>query len=441
MREKTSQTALLLLSAALLAPAASAHSLKPAHAAAPRKSAHAAETLRTSAHTRARESAKAEEHRASKSSNRADLHTTDRHAENHLVANRRAIKRVAAEQRIEDRRIREPKPSREHHPAPIEAARLQPAAEDPAPEAASVELPPIEVRHNRKIHLTPQAAAPAPDVTPRQATVQDFLDTPAAPAENNLGDAQPAAETPTAAATTRQPISLVERKPAALPVVKPAPVLVPDPVIEPVLYTSRGRLIVPPAMKGSHEILVHQNEMADRDGLIRVQDDEDLERLRALKQLVALPAGPALIVDERLPSNRRFCRPWTAQFLAALARAHYARFHTPLQVNSAVRTVQFQERLRYTNGNAAPAEGETASPHLTGQAVDLAKHGLSMTEIAWIRGYLMPLVQQGKVDVEEEFQQSCFHISVYKSYLPQPAPRREIPTRHSPATALATAIR
>jgi hypothetical protein len=53
----------------------------------------------------------------------------------------------------------------------------------------------------------------------------------------------------------------------------------------------------------------------------------------------------------------------------------------------------------------------------------------------------MPLVQQGKVDVEEEFQQSCFHISVYKSYLPQPAPRREIPTRHSPATALATAIR
>jgi hypothetical protein len=222
---------------------------------------------------------------------------------------------------------------------------------------------------------------------------------------------------------------------------RPAAAVVPNPVIQPVLYTARGHLIVPPALKGSHEILLHQNEMADRDGLIRVQDDDDLDRLRASKQLVALPANAALEVDERLPANRRYCRLWTAQFLAAMARAHYARFHSPLQVNSAVRTVEFQERLRYTNGNAAPADGETASPHLTGQAVDLAKHGLSMTEIAWMRGYLMPLVQQGKVDVEEEFQQSCFHISVYKKYLPQPTPKRDISTRRSPATALAVAIR
>jgi hypothetical protein len=229
----------------------------------------------------------------------------------------------------------------------------------------------------------------------------------------------------------------MERK---TPIVKPAGVVVADPVIEPVLYTAHGHLIVPPAMKGSHEILLHQNEMADRDGLIRVQDEDDLDRLRTSRQLVALPASAALEVDERLPVNRRYCRPWTAQFLAAMARAHYARFHSPLQVNSAVRTVEFQERLRYTNGNAAPAGGETASPHLTGQAVDVAKHGLSMTEIAWMRGYLMPLVQQGKVDVEEEFQQSCFHISVYKKYMPQTAPKRDIPTRRSPATALAAAI-
>ena len=89
-----------------------------------------------------------------------------------------------------------------------------------------------------------------------------------------------------------------------------------------------------------------------------------------------------------------------------------------MQVNSAVRTVEFQQHLAHINGNAAPAEGDTASPHLTGQAIDIAKHGLSLTEIAWLRGYLLPLVQEGKIDVEEEFQQSCFHISVYKKYLP-----------------------
>ena len=213
------------------------------------------------------------------------------------------------------------------------------------------------------------------------------------------------------------------------------------PVILPALYNKRGRLIVPKPLKGSHEILVRQNVVADRDGLDRVQDDDDLDRMREQRLLVALPISKTLDVDDRLPVDRRYTRPWTAQFLATLARAHYARFHTSLQVNSAVRTVAFQQRLQRTNGNAAPAEGETASPHLTGQAIDLAKHGLSITEIAWLRGYLLPLVQQGKIDVEEEFQQSCFHISVYKKYMPSvPAPHREIAAHHAGTAALAAAI-
>jgi Family of unknown function (DUF5715) len=215
------------------------------------------------------------------------------------------------------------------------------------------------------------------------------------------------------------------------------------PVILPALYNKRGRLIVPPPLKGSHEILVHQNQVADHDGLTRIQSDDDLLAMRNQRLLVSLPASYALEVDERLPVNRRYCRPWTAQFLATMARAHYAHFHTALQVNSAVRTVEFQQHLMHINGNAAPAEGDTASPHLTGQAIDIAKHGLSLTEIAWMRGYLLPLVQEGKVDVEEEFQQSCFHISVYKRYLPSATtPRRTLASAHPNGTAaLATAIR
>jgi Family of unknown function (DUF5715) len=176
------------------------------------------------------------------------------------------------------------------------------------------------------------------------------------------------------------------------------------------------RIAMPAPMKGSHEILLHQNVMADADGLSRVQDDDDLDNMRESRLLVAIPKAQGMQTDERLPANRRYCRPWTAQFLVALAKAHYAKFHRSLQVNSAVRTVAFQEQLIRTNGNAAPAEGETASPHLTGQAVDLGKKGLSVAEIGWLRGYLMPLVKEGKVDVEEEFQQSCFHVSVYKKF-------------------------
>ena len=203
------------------------------------------------------------------------------------------------------------------------------------------------------------------------------------------------------------------------------------PVILPTLYNKRGRLILPPPLKGSHEILIRQNEVADHDGLQRIQNDDDLEGMRGHGLLVALPLNGGMEVDERLPVNRRFCRPWTARFLANLSRAHYAQFHTPLQVNSAVRTVEFQQHLMHINGNAAPAEGDTASPHLTGQAVDLAKHGLSLSEIAWMRGYLLPLVQEGKIDVEEEFKQSCFHISVYKRYVPSAnMPERDLASSH-----------
>ena len=228
----------------------------------------------------------------------------------------------------------------------------------------------------------------------------------------------------------------VARRTAARPELAPALEVAAKPVLLPTLYNRRGRLIVPPPLKGSHEILLHQNEVADRDGLTRVQDDVDLDRMHREGLLVALPLGSGLQVDERLPANRRYCRPWTADFLAQLSREFYARFQTPLQVNSAVRTVAFQEHLIHINGNAAPAEGDTASPHLTGQAIDIAKHGLSLTQIAWLRGYLLPLVQEGKIDVEEEFQQACFHISVYKNFVPQEStPRRDVAALHPARTA------
>lgn len=213
------------------------------------------------------------------------------------------------------------------------------------------------------------------------------------------------------------------------------------PVILPALYNDRGRLIVPAPLLGSHEILIRQNELADQDGLGRVQDDADLDAMRARGMLVPIPADQRLHVDDRLPLNRRYCRGWTAQFLADLSRDHYARFGTPLQITSAVRTVAFQVRLQRTNGNAAPAEGDTASPHLTGQAIDIGKRGLSLTEIAWLRGYLLPLIQGGRIDVEEEFQQSCFHISVYHRYLPPDTSAQRYAVTARAASTLATALR
>lgn len=312
----------------------------------------------------------------------------------------------------------------------------------------------------KKVSTRTRASAPravkVSDHSRRKATANDFLK--AASTKSKLQETRASHRTERAAmvshsrhSTSRKGHS-VAKAVSVVSVIRPAPEKpqlksiaeeAAAPAILPVLYNKRGRLIVPPPLRGTHEILLHQNEVADREGLERIQNDADLLDMRNKGMLVPLPASYALQIDDRLPSDRRYTRPWTAVFLRGMARAHYAHFHTPLQVNSAVRTVEFQQHLIRINGNAAPAEGDTASPHLTGQAVDIAKHGLSRTEVAWMRGYLLPLIQEGKIDVEEEFQQSCFHISVYKKYLP-PAnvPRRDLAThRNGEASALATAIR
>lgn len=191
-----------------------------------------------------------------------------------------------------------------------------------------------------------------------------------------------------------------------------------QPVVLPTLYSKRGRLIVPAPLKGSREILVHQNTMADTEGLDRIADDVALEHMQELHLLVPLRDTLSLAVNEGLPENRRYARPWAARFAADLGRAYYARFHQPLHLNSAVRTVEYQLRLQRVNGNAAAVDGDGASPHLTGQALDFGKRGMSLAQISWMRLYLGELMRAGKIDVEEEFQQACFHVSVYKSYLP-----------------------
>ena len=251
--------------------------------------------------------------------------------------------------------------------------------------------------------------APRTDRTSRADRVEARTARPATRAALAENAAEPASLA-SASAPDRSRLRSIEQE-AATPVLLPV-------LRVSSLYDSRGRLMVPPPLYGSHENLLHQNQMADLDGLNRVRDDADLLDLRRQKKLVALPENEALRVDARLPEDRRFSRPWTAAFLSILARDHYAAFHQPLQVDSAVRTVQFQQRLTHSNGNAAPSTGDTASPHLTGQAVDIAKRGLTITEIAWMRAYLQPLIDQGKIDVEEEFQQPCFHISDYSSYDP-----------------------
>lgn len=173
---------------------------------------------------------------------------------------------------------------------------------------------------------------------------------------------------------------------------------------------------MPAPLRGSLASLQRQNERLEAEGLQRIEDNSDLEYRIKHRLLVAIPVSDALTVNPALPDLRRYCRPWTAEFLTDLSKMHEAAFHRPLQVDSAVRTVDYQARLRAINANAAPAEGDIVSPHETGATVDIAKRGMTWREIGWMRRYLMTLQKAGLIDVEEEFRQACFHITVYDPY-------------------------
>ncbi|MGC2476305.1 MAG: DUF5715 family protein, partial [Candidatus Sulfotelmatobacter sp.] len=200
-----------------------------------------------------------------------------------------------------------------------------------------------------------------------------------------------------------------------------------------------------PLFRPSHESLLLQNAEVDRMNLPRIQDDTELEALKADGSLVAIIPHESLRIEPSLDPSRRFCRPWTLDFVNDLSQAYYNRFHQQIQLNSAVRTVKVQRKLRRHNRNAAPYEGETASSHLAGLTVDLQRRGMSKDQIHWMERYLFYMKSVGLVEPEEERRHWCFHIMVSGRYsdwretqsiIPIDRPEEEKPATPSAEVAL-----
>lgn len=170
-----------------------------------------------------------------------------------------------------------------------------------------------------------------------------------------------------------------------------------------------------PMFPGSHEMLVRENEELDRLQLPRIADEYELLRFEAAQELVPVPESDGLKFAADLPDDRRYCRPWTRDFLQDFTEAYFEQFHSPIQINSLVRTVEQQHRLRRWNRFAAPEFGDTASTHLTGVTFDMSRRGLSFDQYEWIRNYMLPLQAQGLIDPIEE-RQPVLHVVVYDKY-------------------------
>jgi Family of unknown function (DUF5715) len=195
-----------------------------------------------------------------------------------------------------------------------------------------------------------------------------------------------------------------------------------------------------PMFRPSHESLLRQNEEIDRLELPRIADDDELEALKSRELLVPINQSEFLRFDPRLDPSRRYCRPWTRDFLEDLSQAYYHRFHQQIQVNSAVRTVLVQRKLRRHNRNAAPERGETASSHLAGLTVDLQRRGMSRDQVRFMERYLFYLRALGLVEPEEERRQWVFHVMVSDRYADWREAQTIVPVERRPiSTATAQA--
>jgi Family of unknown function (DUF5715) len=160
------------------------------------------------------------------------------------------------------------------------------------------------------------------------------------------------------------------------------------------------------AFPGSRQSLLEQNDVT-----------KDLPRYADLKaMLAAVDRGELSKIDYteclkvHVPFNRAFLRPEALTVLNQISLTFYQRYHKPLQINSAVRTLQDQRRLRRWNRNAAAVTGQAASVHPTGYAFDLQRRGLNRAQLGYLRDILMFWRNQGLIIVEEEVKQPCFHV-------------------------------
>jgi hypothetical protein len=186
-----------------------------------------------------------------------------------------------------------------------------------------------------------------------------------------------------------------------------------------------------PMFRPSHESLITQNAEINRLELPRIQDDTELEALKADGSLLAIVPNESLKIEPSLDPSRRYCRPWTLNFVNDLSQAYYDRFHAQIQLNSAVRTVKVQRKLRRHNRNAAPAEGDTASSHLAGVTIDLQRRGMTKEQIVWMEHYLFYMKALGLVEPEEERRHWCFHIMVSGHYSEWRETQDIVPVEHN----------
>lgn len=160
-----------------------------------------------------------------------------------------------------------------------------------------------------------------------------------------------------------------------------------------------------------------ENIAADKMRAWRYTDQDEMQAAIDRGELVPLDG---LNVSGKLPENRRYARPATVEFARLLSREFHdamgdSKHYAPLMINSAVRPMDVQIKLRKKLGCrwracvAAPADGERASSHERGTTIDISRK-LTKDQLRWLVMRLWFYKLSNRILVIEE--RACFHIFV-----------------------------
>ena len=84
-----------------------------------------------------------------------------------------------------------------------------------------------------------------------------------------------------------------------------------------------------------------------------MKDPGMVESWARLELLVPVPAKTANFYVHRVPEQYRYIRPWAKLFLDRISSQFRRRFGRSLRITSLIRTVDYQNQLARSNGNAA----------------------------------------------------------------------------------------
>ncbi len=177
------------------------------------------------------------------------------------------------------------------------------------------------------------------------------------------------------------------------------------------------RVLWNPMFRPSRDSLLRQNEEIDRLELPRIQNDAELEDLIASEDLVPIVAGETLRFDPRLDPDRRYCRPWTRDFLDDLSERILQTVPRPDpgQLGGANRTGAEEAAPAQPQRRAGKGRNRVVSPgwHHRGHPTPGHDRG---NRCKWMEDYMLPLKNQGLVEPEEERHQWVFHVAVSGRY-------------------------